>query len=120
MSNLLERLHASFFFYIMTTPSKFLKIGMYLPSAILAGASLMLGGLGAWVQARWIEVVHEDFRTDKEPKSDVPPRKEWVSRPRGLMPVLCIFLAAIVVGNGVFFTVNGPKQVVCLLSSFYV
>jgi len=35
MSNLLERLHASFFLYIMTTPSSFLKIGSYLPSAVV-------------------------------------------------------------------------------------
>ncbi len=51
MNNLLERLHASFFFYILTSPEKFLKIGLYLPSAILISAALMIKGLSTWVEA---------------------------------------------------------------------
>lgn len=43
-NNLLERLHASFFFYLIPAPDKFLPVGHYLPAAVLLGASLTLGG----------------------------------------------------------------------------
>ncbi|WWC89001.1 uncharacterized protein L201_003918 [Kwoniella dendrophila CBS 6074] len=44
-NNLLERLHASYFFYLLPKPWNFIPIGQYLPSAILFGSSLTLGGL---------------------------------------------------------------------------
>ncbi|BEI85943.1 hypothetical protein CcaverHIS002_0602300 [Cutaneotrichosporon cavernicola] len=43
-NNLLERLHASFFFYLLPAPDRFLPVGHYLPAAVLLGASLTLGG----------------------------------------------------------------------------
>ena len=43
-NNLLERLHASFFFYLIPRPDKYMPVGHYLPSAVLLGASLTLGG----------------------------------------------------------------------------
>ncbi len=85
MNNLLERLHASFFFYIMTTPSSFLKIGSYLPSAVLVAASLMFGGLGEWVRAGWVEVNDVDETPEKEMGANVPPnnsKKKWIARRR--------------------------------------
>ncbi|KAG6918119.1 hypothetical protein DXG01_016307 [Tephrocybe rancida] len=42
-NNLLERLHASFFFYVLTGPERFLKIGSYLPSAVLKFGRIPLG-----------------------------------------------------------------------------
>ncbi|KAJ8078974.1 Glycosyl phosphatidyl inositol protein transamidase complex subunit [Marasmius tenuissimus] len=50
-NNLLERLHASFFLYVMTRPDKFLKIGSYLPSGILISVAMMFTGLRNWVEA---------------------------------------------------------------------
>ncbi|KAL0577944.1 Glycosyl phosphatidyl inositol protein transamidase complex subunit [Marasmius crinis-equi] len=50
-NNLLERLHASFFFYIMTGPERFLKIGSYLPSGVLISVGMMFTGLRCWVQS---------------------------------------------------------------------
>ncbi|KAH9993783.1 Gaa1-like protein [Russula vinacea] len=70
MSNLLERLHASFFLYIMSTPSSFLKIGTYLPSAVLIAAALMFGGLQEWGK-------NADIVTAS--------RKKWVPRRRDLL-----------------------------------
>lgn len=43
-NNLLERLHASFFFYLMPSQEQFLPVGHYLPAAVLLGASVTLGG----------------------------------------------------------------------------
>jgi glycosylphosphatidylinositol transamidase len=54
-NNLLEKLHASFFFYILTGPGMFMKIGSYLPSAILISVSLMLGGLQEYSNAGWTQ-----------------------------------------------------------------
>ncbi|KAM6500391.1 Gaa1-like, GPI transamidase component domain containing protein [Amanita muscaria] len=48
MNNLLERLHASFFFFMLTAPDRFLKIGSYLPSVLLISVAMMFGGLTAW------------------------------------------------------------------------
>lgn len=44
LNNLLERLHASYFFYLLPRPGKFIPVGNYLPSAILIGASITFGG----------------------------------------------------------------------------
>lgn len=43
-NTLLERLHASFFFYLLPHPEAFLPVGHYLPAAVLLGASVTLGG----------------------------------------------------------------------------
>ncbi|ORX35566.1 putative GPI-anchor transamidase [Kockovaella imperatae] len=43
-NNLLERLHASYFFYLIPRSGKFIPVGHYLPAAILLGASVTLGG----------------------------------------------------------------------------
>ncbi|KAF8343901.1 GPI transamidase component Gaa1 [Cantharellus anzutake] len=53
MNNLLERLHASFFFYLLTGPTTFIPIGKYLPSVVLIGIGMELNGLHRWVSSGW-------------------------------------------------------------------
>ncbi|KAG8907402.1 Glycosyl phosphatidyl inositol protein transamidase complex subunit [Tulasnella sp. 403] len=48
MNNLLERLHASFFFYVLTSPRTFVNFGGYLASAILVSVAMIFGGLRLW------------------------------------------------------------------------
>jgi len=43
-NNMLERLHASFFFYLLPAADRFMPVGHYLPAAVLLGASVTLGG----------------------------------------------------------------------------
>ena len=43
-NNMLERLHASYFFYLLPRPGWFLPVGHYLPAAVLLGASITVGG----------------------------------------------------------------------------
>ena len=81
MNNLLERLHASFFFYILTTSSTFLKIGHYLPSAILISVSMMFGGLRQWTDAGWRRRQPND--ASSEDKVDSP--DEWLSQHRDVI-----------------------------------
>jgi hypothetical protein len=48
MNNLLERLHASLFFYLYLRPGRTHKVGSYLPAAVLIGAGLSILALGRW------------------------------------------------------------------------
>jgi hypothetical protein len=76
-NNLLERLHASFFFYIMTGPGRFMKIGSYLPSVILVSVSMMFGGFAEYVASGWTQV-----RADE--------KHEWQRRARPVLKALGI------------------------------
>ena len=44
LNNLLERLHASYFFYLLPRPGKFIPVGHYLPAAVVLGTSVTIGG----------------------------------------------------------------------------
>ncbi|GAA6018826.1 hypothetical protein JCM11491_006877 [Sporobolomyces phaffii] len=48
LNNLLERFHASFFLYIMTSIDSFIAVGNYLAAPILIGAALTISGLITW------------------------------------------------------------------------
>lgn len=48
VNNLLERLHASLFFYLYLRPGWFTKVGSYLPAATLIGSGITIRGLGRW------------------------------------------------------------------------
>jgi TRAP-type C4-dicarboxylate transport system permease small subunit len=48
LNNLVERLHASFFLYLLPEPFQFLTVASYLSAPILVGASLTIAGLRIW------------------------------------------------------------------------
>ena len=122
MSNLLERLHASFFLYIMSTPSSFLKIGSYLPSAVLIAAALMFGGLREWVGAGWVELVElEDKYPSLEKGKDadiaIASKKKWVPRRRDLLGAFVVTAASHLFGLALFVIISQAwfdiRQLVC-------
>jgi glycosylphosphatidylinositol transamidase len=126
MSNLLERLHASFFLYIMTTPSSFLKIGSYLPSAVLVAAALMFGGLREWVSAGWVELEDAHPPPGNGKAVDmVSPSKKWVRRRRDLLDASIVMAASHLVGLSFFVIISQGwfdiRKLVCpsALVSFY-
>lgn len=49
-SNLLERLHHSQFFYLLSSPEKFVQLGIYLPVALLLSIAMTLTGISKWMQ----------------------------------------------------------------------
>jgi glycosylphosphatidylinositol transamidase len=108
MSNLLERLHASFFLYIMSTPSSFLKIGSYLPSAVLIAAALMFGGLREWVSAGWVELEERHPSREKGRDADIviASKKKWVPRRRDLLGAFVVTAASHMVGLALFVTIS--------------
>jgi hypothetical protein len=102
-NNLLERLHASFFFYIMADPDKFLKIGYFLPSAVLVSVAMMFGGLKLWSDAAW---TRDAIEKDKGSKgSEAAP---WRRRRRPVLVTLSIMIFTHILGIALFFAVNKP------------
>ena len=127
MSNLLERLHASFFLYIMSTPSSFLKIGSYLPSAVLIAVALMFGGLREWVGAGWVEV--EDKYPPLEKGEDtgiaIASKKKWVPRRRDLLGPFVVTATSHLIGLALFMLISqawfDTRQLVCsLVLSYFI
>lgn len=113
-NNLLERLHASFFFYLLTTPGTFMKIGTFLPSAVLVGVAMIFWGLGQWVEAGWVQESPAELqRQDKEDDAKVAtaatvatPQSTWRPRRRPVLPAIVAILATHAVGLLAFATIN--------------
>lgn len=51
LNNMLEHLHASFFFYILITTHRFVSIGTYLPSAMSIAICFTITGLSLYLRA---------------------------------------------------------------------
>ncbi|MCO5589837.1 hypothetical protein L7F22_043806 [Adiantum nelumboides] len=75
MSNLLERLHHSHFFYILTSPERFIEVTKYLPVAIMFGVALLVAGIALWVaegrdatkrQEELIALIQESIQEERE------------------------------------------------------
>ncbi|CDZ97058.1 Glycosylphosphatidylinositol anchor attachment protein GAA1 [Phaffia rhodozyma] len=49
-NNLLERLHASLFFYLYPFPGWTVQVGSYLPAGVLIGSGITIRGLVRWAQ----------------------------------------------------------------------
>jgi glycosylphosphatidylinositol transamidase len=116
MNNLLERLHASFFFYLLTTPRTFLKIGLYLPAPIMISVSLLFGGLQAWVQAGWRLVVRDVDEKKRKEKGQSSLNAssgqvtEWETRPRPVIEAVAVIIATHALGAVVFVAVDLTQQ----------
>ncbi|KAI0721113.1 Gaa1-domain-containing protein [Cerioporus squamosus] len=107
MNNLLERLHASFFFFLLVGPGAFMKIGSYLPSVILVGTAMLFSGLGEWVNAGWMLAappLGSNEKLDKVPLEG--PGATWVQRPRPVLQAVSIMAATHLLGVVLFYIVS--------------
>jgi glycosylphosphatidylinositol transamidase len=52
LNNILEHLHASFFFYMLINTHRFVSVGTYLPSAMLIAVAFTLAGLSLYLKSR--------------------------------------------------------------------
>uniref|UniRef100_H3CSX6 GPI-anchor transamidase component GPAA1 n=1 Tax=Tetraodon nigroviridis TaxID=99883 RepID=H3CSX6_TETNG len=66
LNNLLERLHQSYFFYLLPSLSHFVSIGYYMPAFGLLTVILLLRALDLWVQLSAPVVRTEDGVADAE------------------------------------------------------
>jgi GPI-anchor transamidase subunit GAA1 len=118
-NNLLERLHASFFFYILVGPERFLKIGSYLPSAVLISVAMMFGGLKHWVDAGWVRDTGEQGVRKSNPVTE----QAWLARRRPVLEVLCIMVATHAMGAVSFLALTrscfSERQIVCIAIDFF-
>ena len=94
-NNLLERLHASFFFYLLPDPGSFSKIGNYLPSAVIISTVMLFTGLRSWVQAGWVEVPIPGGKSGQTMK--------WEHRSRPSLQAVLIILATHTWGAPLYF-----------------
>ncbi|KAL1683647.1 Gaa1-like protein [Schizophyllum commune] len=116
-NNLLERLHASFFFFLLVAPDRFLQIGNYLPSAVLVAVGLMFWGLRGWVDAGWVgegeegglreetkEAQEKEIQEGQEKEKQVAakPSVHWTRRPRPVLPALALMGVTHALGGVVF------------------
>lgn len=110
MNNLLERLHASFFFYILTSAQSFVKIGGYLPAAVVMSIAMTFGGLSLWVQAGWLQthVAFEDLKTAAANVEKAASNPGWVRRTRPVIDALLLMGYAHTLG-AVFLFVLGTE-----------
>ncbi|KAI0345368.1 Gaa1-domain-containing protein [Trametopsis cervina] len=102
-NNLLERLHASFFFYLLVGTTTFMKIGSYLPGAVLVSTAMLFSGLGEWVRGRWVLV--PEAPTDKDLATDNSALK-WTTRRRPVLPALLIVAGTHLTGVLLFYLIT--------------
>ncbi|KAI0831285.1 Gaa1-domain-containing protein [Trametes gibbosa] len=106
-NNLLERLHASFFFYLLVAPGTFMKIGSYLPSAILVGTAMLFTGLGVWVDAGWTSAESlAAIDTKSEKVALQRAGKMWRRRHRPVLQPVVIMVITHVLGVLLFLLVS--------------
>ncbi|KAL7619954.1 Glycosyl phosphatidyl inositol protein transamidase complex subunit [Parahypoxylon ruwenzoriense] len=55
LNNLLEKLHQSFFFYLLIHKHRFVSIGTYLPSAMLIASNFTIMAIALWVKSGYRE-----------------------------------------------------------------
>ena len=104
-NNLLERLHASFFFYLLLEPGSFTKIGNYLPSAVIISTAILFSGLRSWIQAGWIEV---SASTSGGGKVKGGQMMKWERRSRPSLRAVLIILATHAWGIPLYFISSWP------------
>jgi glycosylphosphatidylinositol transamidase len=103
LNNILERLHASVFFYLFVNPDHYSQVGSYLPAAIILSAVVTLGGLHRWIDAGWHLV--------KDPNDERGRRRQWRRRPRQLGSMAAILLQGFAMGSAALL---GLKRIACL------
>ena len=121
MNNLLERLHASFFFYILTSAQSFVKIGGYLPAAVIMSIAMTLGGLALWVQAGWLQTrvvvvePEQDIKEAEKSEQDAQSSVRWVQRSRPVLDALLLMGYTHILGTVILFAL-GTKTAVELFT----
>ncbi|XP_010883646.2 glycosylphosphatidylinositol anchor attachment 1 protein [Esox lucius] len=72
LNNLLERLHQSYFFYLMPSLTRFVSIGYYMPAFGLLAVILLLRALDLWVQLGASAPGTEDGLAEREQSPSSP------------------------------------------------
>ncbi|CUA74928.1 GPI transamidase component GAA1 [Saccharomyces cerevisiae S288c] [Rhizoctonia solani] len=115
MNNLLERLHASFFFYLLTSAQSFVKIGGYLPAAVIMSIAMTLGGLALWVEAGWFQapaaISDEDQKSAIDDGEQVELSKRWLKRSRPVVDAFALVGCTHLLGAAMLFALGTKASV---------
>ncbi|KAM5535178.1 hypothetical protein V8D89_011114 [Ganoderma adspersum] len=106
MNNLLERLHASFFFFLLVRPEIFMKIGMYLPSVILVGTAMLFSGLGEWVNAGWLLTSASSVGDEKSENAQPLSTEKWIRRDRPVLDAVTVMISMHAIGYILFAAIS--------------
>ncbi|KAK5957618.1 Glycosyl phosphatidyl inositol protein transamidase complex subunit [Knufia fluminis] len=70
INNLLEKLHQSFFFYLLLQNNRFVSIGTYLPSAMAVGAGFTVMAIYLWIKSGYEQREEKDQQHTKATEHD--------------------------------------------------
>ncbi|XP_072026721.1 glycosylphosphatidylinositol anchor attachment 1 protein-like [Amphiura filiformis] len=108
INNLLERLHQSFFFYILPSTERYISIGLYMPPFGLLMVVPILHGLALWIASGKVEddkegeeKVGESDEKHSDEKKDSQVEAEPPQRPFSL--VIPLMIGAFVTGVLLFY-----------------
>lgn len=84
-----------------------MKIGSYLPSAVLVSTAMLFSGLGEWSRARWVQVeeISEKTKATQDDQLGViheVTARRWVSRRRPVLGALLLMVATHLMGVVLF------------------
>jgi glycosylphosphatidylinositol transamidase len=91
----------------MTGPTTFLKIGSFLPSAVLVSVAMMFTGLYEWVNVAWIlDDAPTETTKQKVDAIDSQDKPQWVRRRRPVLQALGVLIATHVLGLVLFYVIT--------------
>ena len=70
VNNLLEKLHQSFFFYLLLQNNRFVSIGTYLPSAMAVGAGFSIMAIYLWIKSGYEQKEEKDKQHTRATEHD--------------------------------------------------
>lgn len=100
LNNLLERLHQSYFFYLLPSLSRFVSIGIYMPALGFLVLILVLKALDLWMKLSRSESTGEDGVSEEEDDDD--DEEEEVSKP-GFLSLVAPLIISHVTGLSLYY-----------------
>ncbi|KAF9120030.1 Glycosyl phosphatidyl inositol protein transamidase complex subunit [Mortierella sp. 14UC] len=99
LNNLLEHLHQSFFFYLLSDVRRYTSIGLYMPPVIILGVSFIFQALSLWGLSGDLPIELESIA---EGRKDVPVALPYSRRNRNFKVASTTMSMAIVTGAATF------------------
>ena len=75
-----------------------MKIGSYLPSAVLVGTAMLFSGLGEWVNAGWLLTSVPLEHDEKSEKVQSSSMTKWVTRDRPVLDAVTVMVSTHAIG----------------------
>ncbi|KAG0272077.1 Glycosyl phosphatidyl inositol protein transamidase complex subunit [Linnemannia exigua] len=99
LNNLLEHLHQSFFFYLLSDVRRYTSIGLYMPPVIILGVSFIFQALSLWGLSGDLPIELESIA---EGRKDIPVALPYSRRSRNFKVASTTMSMAIVTGAVTF------------------